>query len=55
MTNNLQKELSTARICTSSYKNQWKAYVEEAENQYSEGATSVEIARGGMKEGFQQW
>ncbi|KAM0953240.1 putative plus-end-directed kinesin ATPase [Dioscorea sansibarensis] len=54
MTNNLQKELSTARICTSSYKNQWKAYVEEAENQYSEGATSVEIARGGMKEGFQQ-
>lgn len=55
MTNNLHNELSIARICTSSYKNQWKAYVEEAENQYYEGATSVEIARGGLEEGFQQW
>ncbi|KAH7656831.1 Plus-end-directed kinesin ATPase protein [Dioscorea alata] len=46
--------LRKTRICTSSYKNQWKAYVQEAENQYSEGTTSVEIARGGLEEGFQQ-
>ncbi|KAJ0987711.1 hypothetical protein J5N97_006067 [Dioscorea zingiberensis] len=53
-TNNLQKELSVTHLCTNSFKDKLRVCVEEAENHYSEDATSVEITTGRLEQGLQQ-
>jgi hypothetical protein len=54
-TGNLQKEISTARNFTSSAKQEWEVYMQEAEKNYVENTASVEAGRSSLHNGFQEW
>lgn len=54
-TGNLQKEISTARNFTSSAKQEWEVYMQEAEKNYVENTVSVEAGRSSLDNGFQEW
>ncbi|XP_078179140.1 kinesin-like protein KIN-5A isoform X1 [Carex rostrata] len=53
-TGNLQKEISTARNFTSSAKQEWEVYMQEAEKNYVENTASVEAGRISLDNGFQE-
>lgn len=51
-TNDLQQEMSTVQVFTSSVKDQWTAYMEQTETHYGKDTAAVESGKHSLEEGL---